>query len=116
MRRAHRVPLSTQVASLFEELWELTGTGRYRFPSFRADRRQCRSENTVNAALRVLGFEQAEMGAHGFRAMAVALLNESGQFHPDAIERQLAHIETNGVRRAYARGEYWNELVIVMQF
>jgi integrase len=115
MRRAHRVPLSTQVTSLFEELWELTGTGRYCFPSFRTDRRPM-SENTVNAALRVLGFEQAEMSAHGFRAMAATLLNESGQFHPDAIERQLAHIETNGVRRAYTRGEYWNERVTMMQF
>lgn len=115
MRRAHRVPLSTQVTSLFEELWELTGTGRYCFPSFRTNRRPM-SENTVNAALRVLAFEQAEMSAHGFRAMAATLLNESGQFHPDAIERQLAHIETNGVRRAYTRGEYWSERVTMMQF
>src|SRR3546814_9579638 len=49
MRGTHRVPLSTQVRTLFEELWELTGTGRYCFPSFRTDRRPM-SENTVNAA------------------------------------------------------------------
>ncbi|QDC38427.1 tyrosine-type recombinase/integrase [Sphingobium fuliginis] len=115
MRGAHRVPLSTQVRAMFEELWELTGTGRYCFPSFRTDRRPM-SENTVNAALRVLGFAQEEMCAHGFRAMAATLLNESGRFHPDAIERQLAHVERDGVRRAYTRGEYWKERVTMMQW
>lgn len=115
MRRAHRVPLSRQVAGLFEELWALTGTGRYCFPSFRTDRRPM-SENTVNAALRALGFGPEEMTAHGFRAMAATLLNESGRFNPDAIERQLAHMENDGVRRAYTRGEYWDERVTMMQF
>jgi len=74
------------------------------------------SENTVNAALRALGFGQEEMTAHGFRAMAATLLNESGKFNPDAIERQLAHMENDGVRRAYTRGEYWNERVTMMQW
>ncbi|MCT2398655.1 tyrosine-type recombinase/integrase [Novosphingobium mangrovi (ex Huang et al. 2023)] len=58
MRRPHRVPLSRQVTALFEQLWDLTGTGRYCFPSFRSPRRPM-SENTVNAALRVLGFGPA---------------------------------------------------------
>jgi integrase len=114
MRRPHRVPLSTQVTKLFEQLWELTGTGKYCFPSFRSPRRPM-SENTVNAALRALGFGQEEMTAHGFRAMAATLLNESGLFNPDAIERQLAHMETNAIRRAYTRGEYWDERVRMMQ-
>lgn len=74
------------------------------------------SENTVNAALRALGFGKEQMTAHGFRAMAATLLNESGKFNPDAIERQLAHMENNGVRRAYTRGEYWEERVRMMQF
>src|SRR3546814_4301402 len=99
MRGAHRVPLSTQVRTLFEELWELTGTGRYCFPSFRTDRRPM-SENTVNAALRVLGFAQEEMSAHGFRAMAATLLNQSGGFHPDAIPPKPAHVGCHGERRA----------------
>lgn len=103
MRRPHRLPLSTQVTGLFEELWDLTGTGRYRFPSFRTGQRPM-SENTANAALRALGFGQEEMTAHGFRAMAATLLNESGKFNPDAIERQLAHMENDGVRRAYTPG------------
>jgi integrase len=115
MRRPHRVPLSTQVLDLFEQLWELTGTGKYCFPSFRSPVRPM-SENTVNAALRALGFSQEQMTAHGFRAMAATLLNETGRFHPDAIERQLAHMETSGVRRAYTRGEYWDERVTMMQF
>ena len=115
MRRAHRVPLSAQVVAMFEELWDLTGTGRYCFPSFRTGRRPM-SENTVNAALRALGFGPEEMTAHGFRAMAATLLNESGRFNPDAIERQLAHMENDGVRRAYTRGEYWDERVSMMQF
>ncbi len=115
MRRPHRVPLSSQVSALFEELWDLTGTGQYCFPSFRTGQRPM-SENTVNAALRALGFGQEEMTAHGFRAMAATLLNESGRFNPDAIERQLAHMENDGVRRAYTRGEYWDERVTMMQF
>lgn len=114
MRRAHRVPLSTQTIDLFEALHELTGTGKYCFPSFRSPRRPM-SENTVNAALRALGFGQEEMTAHGFRAMAATLLNESGKFNPDAIERQLAHMEANAIRRAYTRGEYWDERVRMMQ-
>uniref|UniRef100_UPI0035CBA488 tyrosine-type recombinase/integrase n=1 Tax=uncultured Sphingomonas sp. TaxID=158754 RepID=UPI0035CBA488 len=88
MRRPHRVPLSRQVTGQFEELWELTGTGTYCFPGFRSMKRPM-SENTVNAALRALGFAQEQMSAHGFRAMAATLLNESGRFNPDAIERQL---------------------------
>lgn len=114
MRRPHRVPLSRQVIDLFEELYDLTGTGRYCFPSFRTPRRPM-SENTVNGALRALGFSQGEMSAHGFRAMAATLLNEEGLFNPDAIERQLAHMEPNGSRRPYTRGQYWDERVRMMQ-
>ena len=73
------------------------------------------SENGVNQALRPLGYETGEMTAHGFRAMAATLLNEMGRWNPDAIERQLAHQEASSVRRAYARGEYWDERVAMMQ-
>ena len=73
------------------------------------------SENTVNAALRRLGYSQAEMTAHGFRAMAATLLNEMGIWNPDAIEKQLAHLDASAVRRAYTRGEYWEERVRMMQ-
>ena len=72
MRRPHRVPLSRQVLTLLEELRALTGHGRYLFPSSRSPRHPM-SENTVNGALRRLGFKQAEMTAHGLRAMAATL-------------------------------------------
>jgi len=114
MRRPHRVSLSRQALELLEELRPLTGDGRYLFPSFRSPQ-QCMSENTINAALRRLGYSQEEMTAHGFRAMAATLLNEMGIWNPDAIEKQLAHLDTSMVRRAYTRGEYWDERVRMMQ-
>jgi integrase len=75
------------------------------------------SENTLNAALRRLGYSKDEMTTHGFRAMASTLLNETGKFNPDAIERQLAHQEENKVRAAYTHGaEFWLERVRLMRF
>ncbi len=70
----------------------------------------------MNAALRTMGFTKDEVTAHGFRATASTLLNESGKWNPDAIERQLAHVEGNDVRRAYARGEHWDERVRMMEW
>lgn len=99
MRRPQRVPLSRQTCRLIEELHPLTGDGRYLFPSFRSAMRPM-SENTVNAALRALGYSQDQMTAHGFRAMAATLLNEMGVWNPDAIEKQFAHLDTSAVRRA----------------
>jgi integrase len=60
------------------------------------------SENTINAALGRLGFKAGEMRGHGFRSAASSMLNESGLWHSDAIERQLAHVDNDSVRRAYA--------------
>jgi integrase len=114
MRRPHRVPLSRQACRLLEELHPLTADGRYLFPSFRSVARPM-SENTVNSALRALGYSQDQMTAHGFRAMAATLLNEMGIWNADAIEKQLAHLDTSAVRRAYTRGEYWDERVRMMQ-
>lgn len=114
MGRPHKVPLSRQVIALIEHLRPLTGDGRYLFPSQQTDDRPM-CENTVNLALRRLGFGKTEMTAHGFRAMAATLLNEMGIWNPDAIERQLAHLDNSGVRRAYTRGEYWEERVRMMQ-
>ena len=74
------------------------------------------SENTLNAALRRLGYGPDEMTAHGFRSMASTRLNEMGRWNPDAIERQLAHQEVDDVRRAYTHAaEYWPERVKMMQ-
>jgi integrase len=115
MRRPHRVPLSIQTRAILGELAAITGAGKLLFPSILSDERAI-SDNTLNAALRRLGYHKSQMTAHGFRAMASTLLNESGKWHPDAIERQLAHVEGNNVRRAYARGEHWEERVRMMQY
>lgn len=114
MRREHRVPLPTQAIAILEGLREITGQGPLVFPSVRTMDRPI-SDGTLNAALRRRGYSKDEVTAHGFRASASSLLNESGKWHPDAIERQLSHIESDEVRRAYARAEYWNERVEMMQ-
>ena len=110
-----RVPLSRQVQAKILRLWDITGGGKYLFPSFRTPARPM-SENTINAALRAIGYSGDEMTAHGFRSMADSLLNETGLFNPDAIERQLAHQDKNSVRRIYMRAEFWAERVRMMQF
>ncbi len=114
MRRPHRVPLSRQVIAMLRELHEHTHWWKYLFPCL-GKPRKAMSENAVNQGLRKLGYTTDQMTAHGFRAMAATLLNEMGEWNPDAIERQLAHVDTNQVRRAYARGEYWDERVAMMQ-
>ncbi len=115
MRRQHRVPLARQSLSILGDLREITGGGRWLFPSVRTVARPI-SENTLNAALRQLGYGSEEMSTHGFRAMAATRLNEMGCWNPDAVERQLAHQEANAVRRAYTHSaEYWPERVSMMQ-
>ena len=113
MRRDHRIPLPSQALTILRELHELTGTGALLFPSVRSAHRTM-SENTLNAALRRMGYAKDEVTAHGFRATASTLLNESGLWSPDIIERQLAHVEANEIRRAYARGDHWEDRVRMM--
>lgn len=74
------------------------------------------SENTLNAGLRRLGYTGDEMTSHGFRATASTLLNESGRWHPDAIERALAHGDRDLVRSAYHRGSHWQERIAMAQW
>jgi integrase len=115
MRRPHRVPLARQSLAILRDLQRITGNGRWLFPSVRTFVRAM-SENTLNAALRRLGYSRDEMCIHGFRSAASTLLNEMGRWNPDAIERQLAHQEANAVRRAYTHNaEYWSERVAMMQ-
>ena len=113
MRRPHRVPLAPRAVAILHELRKLTGHGRLLFPSVRSSAR-CMSENTLNAALRRMGFKNEDMTSHGFRASASSILNESGLWNADAIERQLAHVDSDSVRRAYARAEFWDERVRMM--
>lgn len=109
-RRPHAVPLSPQVVQLFLQLKELTGPEGYIFPAMHTSKRPM-SENTVNSAFRRLGFSKEEITAHGLRSSASTLLNESGIWNPDAIERALAHGFSDAVRGAYHRGEHWDERV-----
>lgn len=106
MRTEHIVPLSTQALRILRELHALSGNSRYLFPSIRTFDRSM-SENTLNAALRRLGYSSNEMTAHGFRSMASTLLNES-EWNRDAIERQLAHMERDSIRAAYNYAEHLN--------
>jgi hypothetical protein len=98
---------------LLRELQPLTGAHRFVFPSDRSGDRPI-SNNTLNAALRRLGYGHDDMTAHGFRSMASTLLNELG-WNTDAIERQLAHGERNGVRAVYNYAQYLPERRLMMQ-
>jgi len=110
MRRPHYVPLSRQALAIIDEIEPVSGKGRYLFPcQGKRDRPMC--ENTLNLALQRLGYGGSRMTTHGFRSMASTLLNETRQWSADAIERQLAHVDANAVRRIYARGEYWDERI-----
>jgi integrase len=114
MRSLHIVPLSSQALSVLAELSSFSGEGKYLFPSVRSKTRPM-SNNTVNAALRRLGYQSDDMTGHGFRSMASTLLNENG-WNKDAVERQLAHTERNNVRAAYNYAEYLLERKKMMQF
>ncbi len=102
MRRDHLVPLSTQAVEILSNLQAVTGHGRYVFPSLRTGERPM-SENTVNAALRGMGYAQEVHTAHGFRAMARTIMDEVLGERVDLIEHQLAHAVKDANGRAYNR-------------
>ncbi|HSC11103.1 MAG TPA: integrase arm-type DNA-binding domain-containing protein [Rhodanobacteraceae bacterium] len=121
MRQPHIVPLSTQALAILRELYPLTGggiTGKpdaacYLFPCARSRARPM-SNNTINAALRRIGYTRDQMTAHGFRATARTLLAERG-LRPDAIERQLAHKASGPLGAAYDRAQFLDERRKMMQ-
>lgn len=113
MDRPHIVPLSAQALEVLREIEPLTVNGPYVFPSIRTKQRPM-SENTLNAALRGMGYARDDMTAHGFRSMASTRLNEMG-WNRDAIERQLAHVESSQVRAAYNYAEHLDERKKMMQ-
>ena len=107
--RPHFVPLAPQAITILRELQPLTGHGRYVFPSLRTSERAM-SDNTINAALRRMGFASDEMSAHGFRAMARTLMIE--RIHgisADVIEAQLAHGKSGPLGAAYDRAEFMEQ-------
>jgi len=113
MRREHRVPLSRQAIELIRSMEDIAAYSDYVFPSFNP--KKPLSENAVTGALKRLGYSGV-MTAHGFRTTASSLLNESSEFHPDVIERALAHQDGNAVRAVYNRTQYWHERVRMMQW
>ena len=114
-RLTHAIPLSIQVVAYLREVQEFSGWTGYVFPAFHTTRRPM-SENTMNQAFRRMGFAKDEVTSHGLRTTASTLLNESGKWHPDAIERALAHGDSDAVRGIYNRGQYWDERVKMMQW
>ena len=107
MRKTHHVPLSRQAVSILKEMEQYSGQEGYVFPQF-YNRKKPMSENTLLYFSNRLGYAGRNT-IHGFRALASTVLNESRKWHPDVIERQLAHQESNKVRSAYNRAEHLDE-------
>lgn len=112
-RREHKVPLSKQAIEILKSVYELTGNKEYVFHSLRS-KSGILSENTFNSVLRILGYSKEQIVSHGFRAMGSSLLNSRG-WNPDAIEAQLAHLQSDKTRAAYNRSTYWDERIPMMQ-
>lgn len=120
MKEEHIVPLSEQSLALLEALQKITGRYELIFPSEKR-RDQCMSDNTMRRAIFKLGYDGSQEGKskcvpHGFRANATSILNEAG-FNPDAVERQMSHMERNKVRAAYIHhARYLDERKVMMQW
>jgi integrase len=112
--RPHLIPLSRQAIAELRDLRGLTGRGQYVFPSLLTGER-CMSENTVNTALRRMGYSKNDMTAHGFRAMARTILVERLDVHPDVIEAQLAHNKSGPLGDAYDRAAFVEQRRQMMQ-
>lgn len=110
--RTHIIPLSKQARAVLQEIYPLTGMGKYVFPCVRSKERPM-SENTINAAIRRMGFSSDEMTAHGFRGMASTMLHEQG-YNTDWIERQLAHSDSS-TRAAYNHAQHLDDRAIMLQ-
>jgi integrase len=114
LRRPHSVPLSRQSLELLRSCRSALDNCPTCFPASKFTVPIC--ENAINLAFRRMGFDQDTVTAHGWRATASTLLNESGLWHFDAIERALAHGHSNAVRGTYARGQHWDERVKMAQW
>ena len=114
LRNDLTLPLSRQALDILRELHALTGEGRYLFHCERTKSRPM-SENTVNAALRRLGYSGDEMTGHGFRAMARTILHERLGIKPEVIEHQLAHRVPDALGTAYNRTKFLDDRRKMMQ-
>ncbi len=117
MKDEHLVPLSLQAVALLQQIKLLTGDSLFVFSGAHSLEKPM-SENTINKALRVIGYDtKEEICGHGFRTMACSALNESGRWSKDAIERQMSHRERNNVRAAYIhKAEHLDERMEMMQW
>ncbi|EGO0075927.1 tyrosine-type recombinase/integrase, partial [Salmonella enterica] len=117
MRTQHIVPLSDQAITVLKQIEALSGHLTFIFPG-EYDQDKCMSDNTVNKAPRVMGYDtKKEVCGHGFRAMACSALSESGLWSKEAIEKQMSHQERNSVRAAYIhKAEYLEERIRMMQW
>ena len=113
IRRQHEVPLSRQALAIIKGM-RSTAHGEFVFPAFHSWKVPL-SENSVNQAIKRLGYGDV-MTAHGFRSTASTLLNESGLWTPEAIERSLAHEVGSVVMRIYNRSAFWDERVRMHQW
>ena len=117
MRTPHLVPLSHQALAILKDVYKLSGDRDFVFIGDH-DHRKPMSENTVNKALRVMGYDtKVEVCGHGFRTMACSSLIESGLWSRDAVERQMSHMERNSVRAAYIhKAEHLDERRPMLQW
>lgn len=117
MRTPHLVPLSRQALEILKQVHKLSGERDFVFVGDHNPRKPM-SENTVNKALRVMGYDtKVEVCGHGFRTMACSSLIESGLWSRDAVERQMSHIERNSVRAAYIhKAEHLDERKLMLQW
>ncbi|HCE8851217.1 integrase arm-type DNA-binding domain-containing protein [Kluyvera cryocrescens] len=117
MRTPHLVPLSRQALTILEKIKNMSGNRELIFVGDH-DPRKPMSENTVNKALRVMGYDtKVEVCGHGFRTMACSSLIESGLWSKDAVERQMSHQERNSVRAAYIhKAEHLGERRLMVQW
>jgi len=117
MRTPHLVPLSHQALAILKDVYKLSGDRDFVFIGDH-DHRKPMSENTVNKALRVMGYDtKVDVCGHGFRTMACSSLIESGLWSRDAVERQMSHMERNSVRAAYIhKAEHLDERRLMLQW
>lgn len=115
LRRPLDVPLSRQAIEVIATMKPISGEERYVFKPMMHGKTVL-SENSMNSALRRMGYTSEQHTAHGFRSTASTILNESKLFRERVIEFQLAHQDPNEVRRIYNRAEYWEERVEMMQW
>ena len=114
MRRPHHVPLVSQTIKILTELRGLRDNTNLVFPS-KKNPLKAMSENTLLYAIYRMGYHKRAT-VHGFRSTASTILNETRKWHPDVIERQLAHVEGNKIRAAYNHAEYLDERREMMQW